>query len=284
MSRPPVRSIAAMLTLLSAAAPAIAAAPAPVPPPIVTFPGPGGIALRARLVLPAGPPVAPAIVALHGCGGPYPARDFAWARRLSARGHAVLLPDSFGSRGLGSQCRVAHRRVTPGGLRRQDALAAVRWLAGRPFAPPGGVALLGWSNGGSTVLAAGRAAPDAAPGLIRGLVAFYPGCGAALARAGWRPAAPLLILIGADDDWVSPAACRALAAGFPGRITVIAYPGAYHDFDVPDRPVRTLTGLAFSARGSGVAHVGTDPAARADALRRVPAFLAALPPAPAANR
>jgi dienelactone hydrolase len=115
--------------------------------------------------------------------------------------------------------------------------------------------------------------------LIRGLVAFYPSCRAQLAQADWRPAAPLLILVGASDDWVPPDACRALAARFPGQITFTAYPGAYHDFDVPNRPVRTLTGLTFSVGGKGVAHAGTDPAARADALKRVPAFLDALPPA-----
>jgi len=54
----------------------------------------------------------------------------------------------------------------------------------------------------------------------------------------------------------------------------VVYPGAYHDFDYPDLPVRTRTGLVYSADGSGVAHAGTDPAAREDALRRIPAFLA----------
>ncbi len=249
----------------------------------VAIPGPGGIALKAELVLPTGPARAPAVVALHGCGGPYPSRDLTWARLLASQGHAVLLPDSFGSRGLGSQCRVKPRSVTPRGLRRQDALAAARWLAVQRFAPPGGVALLGWSNGGSTVLAAGRAAPDLPAGLLRGLVAFYPGCRASLAQADWRPAAPLLMLLGASDDWVPPDACRALAARYPGQITLVAYPGAYHDFDVPNRPVRTLAGLAFSVGGKGVAHAGTNPAARADALKRVPYFLDALPPAPPAG-
>ena len=121
--------------------------------------------------------------------------------------------------------------------------------------------------------------PDLPAGLLRGLVAFYPSCRTPLAQADWRPAAPLLILVGASDDWVPPDACRALAARFPGQITFTAYPGAYHDFDVPNRPVRTLTGLTFSVGGKGVAHAGTDPAARADALKRVPAFLDALPPA-----
>src|SRR5580704_4176974 len=72
----------------------------------VQIPGPDGIILKANLVRPAGPPVAPAIVALHGCGGAFPSRDRQWADLLAGAGHIVLFPDSFGSRGLHSQCRV----------------------------------------------------------------------------------------------------------------------------------------------------------------------------------
>jgi dienelactone hydrolase len=51
-------------------------------------------------------------------------------------------------------------------------------------------------------------------------------------------------------------------------VSIIVYPGAHHGFDKPDRPLTRLTGMATSADGSGVVHVGTDPAARADAFRR----------------
>lgn len=237
-----------------------------------------GATLNATLVRPDGPVKAPAVVALHGCGGPFLKRDGQWARALAADGHIVLFPDSFGSRGLGSQCRRTHRSVSPTGQRRRDALAAAAWLMAQPGTPPGGVALLGWSNGGSTVLASGRAAPDLAPGLIRGLIAFYPGCTRAVKSARWAPAAPLLILIGESDDWTPAQPCLDLAARFPRRITLVTYPGAWHEFDVADWPVRVRHGLAYTAAGSGDAHVGGDPAARQDALARVPAFLDALPP------
>jgi dienelactone hydrolase len=49
----------------------------------------------------------------------------------------------------------------------------------------------------------------------------------------------------------------------------VVYPGAYHEFDRPDFPLRALSGLAYSADGSGRAHVGTNHAAREDAIRRV---------------
>jgi dienelactone hydrolase len=217
------------------------------------------------------------VVALHGCGGPFPSRDGSWAETLAKSGHIVLLPDSFGSRGLGSQCRNRQREATPSGERRADAIAAAQWLAQRPDTPPGGIALIGWSNGGSTVLAAARRTPDLPAGLFRGFVASYPGCVPALHSRSWQPAGKLLILIGANDDWTPAAPCRELAAKFPRDITLQVYPDAWHDFDAPNEPIRERSGLASTANGSGVAHAGTNPAARQDALRRVPEFLDQLP-------
>jgi dienelactone hydrolase len=86
-----------------------------------------------------------------------------------------------------------------------------------------------------------------------------------------------LILAGAADDWNPPAACQAMireARGRSAHAEIVTYPGAQHEFDHPNRPVTLRTGLAFSADGSGRAHVATHAAARADALRRVPEWLA----------
>jgi dienelactone hydrolase len=202
----------------------------------VSIPGPNGVTLDAALVVPDGAEKAPAIVGLHGCGGPFPARDGQWAVLLAKGGHSVLLPDSFGSRGIGSQCSAKVRDVTPSGLRRQDAIDAAQWLTARPGTPPGGVALIGWSNGGSTVLATAGVAPGLPADLFREFAAFYPGCPARGEDRKWRPSAPLMILMGEDDDWTPAPPCRDLAARFPDKITFIAYPGAYHDFDAPNPP------------------------------------------------
>jgi dienelactone hydrolase len=239
----------------------------------VAIPTTGGVTLDAALVLPDGPPHGPAVVALHGCGGPFPTRDGSWAVVLAHAGHIVLLPDSLGSRGLGSQCRNADRTVNPSGARRHDAIAAAEWLTRQPGTPPGGVDLIGWSNGGGTVLFAAAQRPDLPPGLFRRFVAFYPGCKTESRQASWRPSEPLMILVGANDDWTPAAPCRDLAARFPRQIELHVYAGAWHDFDAPDRPVRALTGLATPPSGTGIAHTGTNPVAWADALARVPAFL-----------
>jgi dienelactone hydrolase len=251
----------------------------------VRIPTPGGVILDAALVRPTGRTDLPAVVALHGCGGPYPSRDGSWARELATKGHIVLLPDSFGSRGLGPQCRVKQRTVSPARERRDDAIAAATWLATQPGVPAGGIALLGWSNGGSTVLATARLSARGSAdrsmvlpsGLFSRFVAFYPGCASTVRDMSWQPAARMLILVGEQDDWTPAEPCRQIADRFPDRtspnpVITVAYPDAYHDFDAPDRPVRVLTGLATVA--SGQAHVGTNVAARTDALVRVPAFLA----------
>jgi dienelactone hydrolase len=236
----------------------------------VNVPGPNGVSLDAALVLPEGAAKAPSVVALHGCGGPFPARDGQWAVELAKAGHIVLLPDSFGSRGLGSQCGVKEREVTPSGLRRQDAIDAAQWLVKRPGSPPGGVALLGWSNGGATVLATARVAPDLPHDLFRRFAAFYPGCSED-DDPRWKPAAPVMILVGESDDWTPAAPCHDLQARYPDKITLVAYPGAYHDFDAPDRPVK-IRGGAATVPG-GLVHVGTDEPGRHDALARVPGWL-----------
>ncbi|MGD0107758.1 MAG: dienelactone hydrolase family protein [Rhodopila sp.] len=237
----------------------------------VSVPGQKGINLDAALVLPEGAAKMPAVVALHGCGGPFPSRDGQWAVVLAKAGHIVLLPDSFGSRGLGSQCARKEREVTPSGLRRQDAIDAAKWLVARPGTPSGGVALIGWSNGGSTVLSTAREATDLPPDLFQRFVAFYPGCPTPDEDPSWRPSAPMIILMGQDDDWTPAPPCHDLAARYPDQITFIAYPGAYHDFDAPDRPVKLRNGAATTA--SGLAHVGTNEPARQDALARVPKWL-----------
>lgn len=250
----------------------------------VTFPGADGGALRGLLYRPAGPGPFPAVVALHGCGGLYDrdgalnARHADWAERLAAQGFLVLLPDSFGSRGLGPQCTTSSRGVRPGRERTADAFAAKAYLLGRPDVRPRAVSLLGWSNGGSTVLhTAAAGARDAFGGApFASAVAFYPGCRVPAER-GWHDGVPLLILVGEADDWTGAEACRGLADAARARgepVSLTVYPGAYHDFDHPSLPVRERRGLAYTVEGNGVAHVGTDPAARADALQRVPAFLA----------
>jgi dienelactone hydrolase len=234
-----------------------------------------GVKLPVKLFLPIGPATRPSIVALHGCAGPWPKRDDSWARALASQGHAVLLPDSFGARGLKSQCKETAHQASAYGPRRRAALAAARWLQARHFAPQTGILLLGWSDGGTTVLASIAKAPDLPAGLILGAVAFYPACARLAKDPEWHNAAPLLILMGAADDWTPPAPCQEFARRNLD-VNLKLFSGAYHDFDVPNDPVHEITGLPYTKNGGGQAHAGENLAARAQALQMVPAFYATL--------
>jgi dienelactone hydrolase len=244
----------------------------------VSIPARNGVVLSAELFRPpAGVPVGSAIVALHGCGGPYPSRDAQWAAKLSQLGHTVLFPDSFASRGLPKQCRIRHRVSGYMAMRRGDAIDAAQWLSRQAGVPAGGVVLLGWSNGASVVLNTSRPSPDVPAGLVRGMVAFYPGCRLPARKADGPLIAPMLLMIGAADNWTPAAPCRDFAARAGKGVTLVVYPNAYHDFDL-DRPVKTLRHIAFSQNADKTVKVGGNPDARADALTRVPDFIASLPP------
>lgn len=240
--------------------------------------------LDAVLYRPAGPGPFPAIVALHGCGGLWrdkdklSARHSDWGERLVAAGFIVLMPDSYGSRGLGSQCGVNDRTIRPSRERVGDAAAARRWLQERPDVRQAAISLLGWSGGGSTILAAirrDRRPADQRPDFLRA-VAFYPGCRAQSESRSFEARLPTLILMGEADDWTPPAPCDFLAKAARARgeeVDLVIYPGAVHDFDHPRLELREKEGIAYSATGTGKAKVGTDPAAREDAIRRVKEFL-----------
>lgn len=250
----------------------------------VTFAG-DDLMLRAILYRPDRPGPLPAVIALHGCAGLYghdgslSPRHADWAERLLASGFIVLFPDSFGSRGAESQCKTDDRVTRPSKERVDDALAAKAYLQSRPDVKADAVSLLGWSNGGSTVLYAvePRNRPrDGKPDFARA-VAFYPGCRAPAEQSRWHARLPLLILIGAADDWTPAAPCQSLATNAAAErepVSIEIYPGAYHDFDHPNLSIKSHSDLAYTGDGSGQAHTGTDPAARRDALVRVPAFLA----------
>ncbi len=232
----------------------------------VSFPGKGNVTLKALMMKPAGDGPFPAVVALHGCGGLGNARGVInprhadWGARLRDAGFLVLFPESFASRGFGAQCNIRDREVDTTD-RSRDAFAAAEWLAARADVNKRRIGLLGWSNGAMTLLRATNAGRTPNGVDFARAVAFYPGCKSIL-RRGYSPRVPVTILHGLADDWTAAEPCRAL----PG-VRFIGYEGAHHDFDHPNLPIRTRK-AAFSANGSGVVTIGTNPQARADSISR----------------
>jgi len=244
----------------------------------------GSLTLRGTLYRPAGDGPFKAVVALHDCGGLLrrPATTAQlyneWANRLVADGFVVLFPDSYGSRGLGPQCRERQRKARASRERVADANAARRWLQAQSYVRADRISLLGWSNGAVAALWAVRptAARHDGSADFRSAVAFYPGC-RRLRETAWSARVPTLILIGSADDWTPASTCQQMVAGAHERSAgaqIVVYPGAHHDFDRANTPIRLRTGLVNTADPSGKAHGGTNPAARSDALKRVPQWLA----------
>src|ERR1700736_2777954 len=277
-------SAIAFLTLFVVAC---AADAAPLPEPHqVDIPLSDGT-LRAQLYKPDGDGPFPVVIALHGCGGlagrsePVQQRYRDWAEQLLKDGNAVLLPDSYGSRELGPQCRVKdrERHVLARRERVADIMASRQWLVQQPWAARNRISLMGWANGASALLWAVR--PQMSSRSIepdfRSAIAFYPDCRIS-SGLGWSARVPTLLLIGANDDVSSPPACRQMVDGARGRSAlarIVVYPGAFHDFDRANFPLHAIAGtsdVTLPDRG----HLGTDAEARADSQKRVAEWLARL--------
>jgi dienelactone hydrolase len=245
----------------------------------------GEVKLRATLFRPAGAGPFPAVVALHNCDGladgeaPIDDRYQEWGEHLAAAGFAVVFPDSFGSRGLASQCKLRQRAVRASQTRINDAIAARHWLQTQPWVLADRVSLLGWSHGATTALwtIRRRNGPerDKTPD-FRSAVALYPNCQRAAALA-WSARVPTLILIGRADDWTPASACEQMIAGARGRSAgalIQVYASAYHDFDRAKLALQERAGIANTPNAAGRVHIGTNAAARADAFKRVPEWFA----------
>ena len=246
--------------------------------------------LEGALLRPEGAGPFPALVMLHGCtglrtrSGAIQGKLRFWAEHLRDVGYVTLLVDSFTPRGIDEVCTGRHP-LSPVRDRADDARGALRYLQGRSDVLGDRIGLLGWSNGAAATLSVlfdrGTAERD-----FRAAVAFYPNCTRNYPGGpDLRPYAPLFVLVGALDDWTPAAPCMALverarAAGAP--IAIKVYPGAHHSFDAPATPVRYRPEVRNHSKPDGYcgATVGTDPAARADAIAEVTGFLAARLAAP----
>lgn len=206
----------------------------------------------------------PAVVMLHGRGGPYSSDDNSactsvgpgiaspcnastlskrhkmWGEYWASHGYLALLPDSFGPRGKAHGFgRFTHddpdrADVNELTVRPLDAEGAFVYLRGRGDVVPNQIFVQGWSNGGSTAL---NVMIWQTPPGYRGALVFYPGCGqTALLAPTIATSVPIAMFLGANDEEVSPALCQRVAdrsrqVGSPIDVTV--YPGATHDFDEP---------------------------------------------------
>ena len=257
---------AAMLLSLAAAAPARAGRETISIP--VTEPQPATI--TGDLYTPSGKGPYPAVVLFHGCGGVSPNVP-AWALWLQSEGYAALVVDSFQGRGLRNLCADT-RPLTPA-VRAADVYAAAAKLQAMGVVDGDRIAAMGFSHGGSTVLAAWRTQAKHSDAKLRALIALYPGCGSQ--QPPPPDAAPLLILAGGKDDWTPAESCQTLAdasreAGRP--VTIVVYPDARHHFDGVDLKRQVFVSIAKGGKGATMEY---NPKAHEDSEKQVKQFLAA---------
>jgi dienelactone hydrolase len=186
----------------------------------------------------------PAVLMLHGDAGAI-ANQVVWREELNALGIAVFTLDSFSGRGaVATGASFATMPDSIGGLPRVvDAERALALLAAHPRIDPARIAVMGFSSGGNTVLAAAQtrfASAFGTPGLrFAAYIALYPDCNLRLNGDTRSEPGPRRIFIGKADVLTSAAACgkyaeRLRAAG--ADIATSAFEGAHHGFDNVSNP------------------------------------------------
>ncbi|MFC7421154.1 dienelactone hydrolase family protein [Iodobacter arcticus] len=234
----------------------------------VLIPG-AEIILSAKYLPPPFPEAGPAaaVLLLHGCNGlqatginPRPDR---MASLLQEKGYGVLMLDSFAARDLQEICSVplSKRTISPR-MRAEDARHALEWLKTRKEIDGDRLGVIGWSHGASAVLALlGQKQPS-----VRAAVGFFPSCSSYLLRDKYQVTAPLLLLVGEEDEWTPAEPCRVLVArADQPTFRLITYPDAFHDFDnfgLKTDDVKRVTMGAFSVS------IAFNPEASSDAYRR----------------
>jgi dienelactone hydrolase len=226
----------------------------------------------------------PALVLLHNCHGVLPS-TWEWGRWFRAQGYVALIVDSLTPRGLTEICTFSSPHI-PNTERFDDAVGALGYLRSRPYVDRERIGVIGWSNGGLFAMAAING-PSHERARLRGVIlpepgfraaaAFYPGgCYSLVNETVVRP---LLVLIGDGDDWTLPAPCIEMVQGMRSRgadVSLSVYPGAVHYFDAKGPARVALPDVTNRNRPGGCcsATIGYDPAAAADARRRVEGFFA----------
>jgi len=200
--------------------------------PSAAMPGQSApVTLSAYILKPAGEGPFPAVIILHGCGGPDD-HHRTWAQKIVSWGYVAIVPDSFTPRGPKNIC--GNTNAVGPTLRVNDVVGTAEYLATLPYVQKGKIGVLGFSHGGWTVLKGVQESAYWSSYGIRGAVAFYPYC---TPRADANVVVPTLFFIGEKDDWTPAQRCKELLPMLkrPDLVTGVFLPDTYHAFDRPGK-------------------------------------------------
>ena len=263
-----------MILLFSLFAPSSSARALSIKPQKVTFVNAQGITLLGWLFKPDGNGPYPAVVMMPGCLSAYSFGDSnreinstyrEWGDRLVNAGYVALLIDSFTTpNAVQSRCESGSAGMSEVNDRPHDAYAGLNYLALQAFVASDKIGLLGWSHGGSSVMAAMDTSKFIKGSSFRAAVAFYPGCGlgktlGGIERSTWKPYAPFVILQGSADTVANPVTCTtrvALAEQLGATsVTINIFENAQHRFDGARQVANGFTQYDVDARIAADARV-----------------------------
>lgn len=197
----------------------------------------------------------PLVILNHGIGGLFSSYD-EWARQLNGWGYAVFMTDHLSGRAIvpmtpeDSQLTALARMV--------DVYRAFALLSKHPRVDPERIAVMGFSLGGLTTLAAaqerfrkfyGPPGPQ-----LAAYIAVSPVCWARYRDDVKVASRPIRIFHGTADDWNPVEPCRALVADLKkagADITLTEFTGVAHGYDMPGAkdgvklPIFTLRNCAL---------------------------------------
>lgn len=189
-----------------------------------------GATIRGAVSKPDGNGPFPAIVLLHGCGGPQPGNAL-WAAELNKWGYVTMEIDSFFHRGVKEICTDL-KRVTVS-ERVVDAYAALDYFRTLPFVVKDRIGVMGWSHGAMVVQSALWQRRRLNEPRFKTGVAMYPWCDRTILYA------PMLVIVGSADDWTPSSRCSVY--GGDENVELHIYESIWHSFDNPG-PMRTYLG------------------------------------------
>lgn len=180
----------------------------------------------------------PAVI-IFNCGAvELEQKEGAYSDQFHRQGYAVLNVNGLGARvddvaGNLNSAVFKYRYATI-----VDALMSLKFLADDPRIDAKRIAIVGWTNGGTSILGADieeLRATYLGPNLhFAAIVPITPACSIATLGAHFS-ATPVLALLGEKDDFAPPKPCetyRETASARGAKFDMFVYPGAVHNWEM----------------------------------------------------